>query len=119
MGTKESKFDIKLMEYLNNGGFVYGDSAGAIIFGNSIKAAGYYDENDVGLTDLSGLNLANGRDIFCHYSDENNETLDVDNEYLKNYDNDLYILYNESGLFIKDNEIIAIGKPYLNKSEIL
>jgi len=108
---KESRFDKKLMDYLNGGGFVYGGSAGAIIFGNTIKSAEYADDNNVGLTDLSGFNLVGGRDVFCHYSIR-------DNEFITNYSNDLYILYEESGLYINSNKIESIGKPYLSKDDV-
>jgi len=108
---KESRFDKKLMDYLNGGGFVYGGSAGAIIFGNTIKSAEYADDNNVGLTDLSGLNLVGGSDVFCHYSIR-------DNEFIMNYSNDLYVLYEESGLYINSNKIESIGKPYLNKNDV-
>ena len=108
---KESRFDEKLTDYLNGGGFVYGGSAGAIIFGKTIKAAEYGDENNVGLMDLSGFDNVGGRDVFCHYSAN-------DNEYIANYSNDLYILYDESGLYVNNNKIESIGKPYLNKSDV-
>jgi len=110
--VKESKFDIKLTDYLNNNGLIYGGSAGAIIFGKTIKSASYADDNNVNLRDLSGLNLICGKDIFCHYSDK-------DNEYIKNYENDLYVLYEESGLFIHDNKVESIGKMFLLKNDII
>ena len=112
---KDSMFDIKLLEYLNNDGFVYGSSAGAIIFGKSIapcEYGEYSDINHVGLTDLSGLNLAGGKDIFCHYSNGVND-------FIKNYHNDLFVFYDESGLFIKNNEIEAVGKPFLCKADVI
>jgi len=108
---KENRFDEKLMDYLNGGGFVYGGSAGAIIFGKSIKSAEYADDNNVGLTDLTGFDLVGGSDIFCHYSIK-------DNGFIANYENDLYILYEESGMYINGNKIEIIGKPYLNKCDI-
>jgi len=108
---KENRFDEQLMDYLNGGGFVYGGSAGAIIFGKTIKSAKYADDNNVGLSDLSGFNLVGGNDIFCHYSIK-------DNEFIANYDNDLYILYEESGIYINCNKIECIGRPYLNKIDI-
>jgi len=108
---KDSHFNEKLLEYFNKGGFVYGGSAGAIIFGKTIKSCEYADDNDVGLTDLSGFNLVGNRDIICHYSVN-------DNEFISAYDNDLYILYEESGIFVSNNAIQSIGKPFLNKNDI-
>ena len=109
---KKSKFDVKIIDYINNDGFVYGGSAGAIIFGSCIKSAYYNDVNNVDLKDINGLNLAGGKDIWCHYSEK-------DNNYIENYPNDLFILYEESGLIIQDNKIQSIGKMYLNKNDIL
>jgi len=109
---KESRFDEKLIDYLNDDGFVYGSSAGAFIFGKTIKSAEYGDDNNVCLTDLSGFNMLGGSDIFCHYSIR-------DNEFITNYSNDLYILYDESGLYVNNNRIESIGKPYLNKNDVI
>ena len=108
---KDSRFDKKLLQYLEADGLVYGGSAGAIIFGKSIKTAEYADENNVGLTDLSGLDLAGGKDIFCHYTPK-------DDAFIKGYPDDLYALYEASGLFIQDGKVVAIGKPYQNKADI-
>ena len=52
---KESRFDDKLVDYYSSGGFIYGGSAGAIIFGKTIKSALHADDNNVRLNDLSGL----------------------------------------------------------------
>ena len=105
---KESGFDKKLTKYLNNGGFIYGGSAGAIIFGKTVKTASCFDENKVGLSDFSGLNMANGKDIFCHYAKESDD-------FINDYDGEMYILYEESGLFIENGEAKSIGEPYLQK----
>jgi len=78
---KESGFGNKIIDYLNNGGRVYGGSAGAIIFGQTIlpcTIGSCSDENLVGLKDLTGFNLIDS-DIHCHY-DEN-----TDFELVKNY----------------------------------
>ena len=64
---KDSLFDKKLTDYLNSGGFVYGGSAGSIIFGKDILPTAYGDENSVGIKDSRGLNLVNGFNICCHY----------------------------------------------------
>jgi len=109
---KESRFDEQLIAYCRGGGFIYGGSAGAIIFGAAIlTGTAHGDRNTVGLTDLSGLNLAGGRDIWCHYSP-------ADDELIRAYENDLYILYEESGLFIEGDKIESVGKMFLRKSEI-
>jgi len=109
---KESNFDEKLIDYLQNGGLVYGGSAGAIICGKTIRTAAHLDHNDVGLTDLSGLNLAGGKDILCHYNRSR------DDELIRKYDGGLYVLYEESGLFITDNGVTGIGKAFKTNFDI-
>ena len=56
---KKSNFDVKLKQYLNTDGFVYGGSAGAIIFGNSIDTAIHADDNYLNLENFDGLNILN------------------------------------------------------------
>lgn len=104
---KESNFDKRLIEYLNNDGFVYGGSAGAIIFGSSIDTASYADENNVNLEDLSGLNLLNDYRIWCHYDGVNGM------DELMSIDGKIIALYEESGLFYDGNKLNIIGKPYV------
>lgn len=54
---RECGFKQALDPFLKRGGVYVGVSAGSVIAGPSIQIAGPWDENDVGLTDLSGLNL--------------------------------------------------------------
>ena len=66
---KESELGNKIITYLNCGGKVYGGSAGAIIFGQTIlpcTIGSCSDENLVGLKDLTGFNLID-YDIHCHF----------------------------------------------------
>lgn len=103
---RESKFDIKLKKYLENNGFVYGGSAGAIIFGKSIDTSSHSDKNKVGLKNLDGLNLMNEYKIWCHYN------IAKDKEYLKNIDGKMIFLYEESGIFFDGDNFKSIGKKY-------
>lgn len=106
---RETGFDKRLKLYLQNGGTAYGGSAGAIIFGSSIECAGYLDNNYMELKDLSGLNMLNGYDVFCHYNPPE------DDSYINSYKNDLYILYEESGIIFDGHNITSVGKPYIIK----
>lgn len=104
---KESNFDKRLIEYLNNDGFVYGGSAGAIIFGYSIDTAAYADENKVSLKDLSGLNLLSDYRIWPHYDGVNGM------DELMSINGKIIALYEESGLFYDGNKLSIVGKPYV------
>jgi dipeptidase E len=106
---KDSHFDSKLIEYLKRGGLLYGGSAGAIICGKTIKAALHLDKNNVGITNLDGLNLLNGADVYCHYSVEADD-------FIRNYNGNLFALYEESGLFIQNKVISSIGRVFKLKS---
>ncbi len=80
---RASGFDKKLMDYLNGGGFVYGGSAGSIIFGSDIRPTTYEDENSVGLEDSSGLNMVNGCNICCHYGNGGEENTQYKRDRIK------------------------------------
>lgn len=101
---KESKFDKKLKSYLKNDGFIYGGSAGAIIFGKTIETSSHADKNNVGLKDMSGLNLLNGYDVWCHYQQKN------DYERILQLKNPTKVLYEESGLLFDGKNFESIGK---------
>ena len=101
---KESNFDIKLKEYLQNNGFIYGGSAGAIIFGKTIEPAIHADKNTVDLKDLNGLNILDDYDVWCHYKETDN---------LKDLNRKTIVLYEESGILYDGKEIKTIGKNHL------
>lgn len=111
---KESKIFINILNYLSNDGIVWGGSAGAIIFGESIETCKYSDENKVELTDLKGFNLVNGYSILCHYTNQSDEQTDINTEYLLELssENKIMALPEETTLYINNNKIVSIdNKP--------
>ena len=102
---RESKFDQKLIAYLDNGGTVYGGSAGAMIFGRTIETEMHTGSRNHGLADLSGLDQLNGYDLWCHYTS-------VDDRFIDEYPHPLYILSEESGMIVQKGKITPIGVPY-------
>ncbi|WP_051931985.1 Type 1 glutamine amidotransferase-like domain-containing protein [Clostridium sp. KNHs214] len=102
---KDTKFDKECIKFLNNGGVIYGGSAGAIIFGKTIDSAKHADKNIVNLKDSKGLNFLNNKDVWCHYKETDDELIDY-------YNNELYILYEESGIIIDGKDVKEIGKKY-------
>ncbi|MBE9506663.1 MAG: Type 1 glutamine amidotransferase-like domain-containing protein [Chloroflexi bacterium] len=60
-------FDAVLRDFVSHGGIIYGGSAGAIVLGHDISTCSHLDENTVGLTDTSGLDLLDGESVWCHY----------------------------------------------------
>jgi dipeptidase E len=57
----------RLADFVLQGGVIYGGSAGAILLGRDIGTAAHADPNDVGLLDTTGLDMALGYAIWCHY----------------------------------------------------
>lgn len=86
---------------------IYGGSAGAIILARTIIPAGFLDENKIGLTDFSALNLIQEYDVWCHY------TGTVDNsiqKYMSEYNLEKVIAISENaGLIVSENGIEEVG----------
>lgn len=105
----------KIKEYLENGGVVFGGSAGAIIFGEDLEACRLDDANVVNLKETSGFNVLNGVSVLCHYT---NGTLEKD-EARKHFllkiskHRKVVALPEEVTLFVNDDRIEVIGnRPY-------
>ncbi len=64
---RKCRFDEALIDYIKSGVTYIGGSAGAHIVTQNIKHIEEYDENNVGLTDYSGLGLFDGI-LVCHYT---------------------------------------------------
>lgn len=116
-GIKDSGAFNKIKEYIENGGIVYGGSAGAIIFGYDINSCLAMDANDVNLDDTKGFNVINGKSIFAHYTNEHTEEAHIKfKSYLSNYslnNEDVIALPEEDTIFINGDEITIIGnRPY-------
>ncbi len=88
---------------------IYGGSAGAIIFGKTIKSSLKADRNRVKLTDFTGLNKVNGWDIWCHYTPEHNIMI---SEFLtKNKDIEkLIVLSEKNAIIVNQKDIQVIGQ---------
>ena len=54
---RKTGFDKIISDFINNGKIYIGSSAGSIILGNSIDVALGYDENNVNMTDFTGLKI--------------------------------------------------------------
>jgi peptidase E len=64
------------VKYMAKRGLVYGCSAGAVVFGHSIKSAligKEADKNEIGLQDLRGLNLLCGANVLTHFTPEDRQ----------------------------------------------
>ena len=109
---RDSKFDRKLVQYYNNGGIVYGGSAGAIILGRDINIALLCDDadtNDVNLKNTKGFDKVKGYDIQCHYNDSQ---LREHQEFIRKTKRHIVAIPEESALLIEEDAYKVIGlKP--------
>lgn len=96
---RDTKFDIKLKEAINNGIVYVGSSAGSIILGNTIELSLPYDKNDVNLVDFTGLKLVDG--IIVPHANRKQEFIA---EKRKKYKDKIYAINDEHGI-IYNNEI--------------
>ena len=62
--------DRLLEDFAFSGKPIYGGSAGAIVLGYDITSSAHADQNIIGLTDYSGLDLALGHTVWCHFTAE-------------------------------------------------
>ena len=92
---RKTNFDNYIRNFIESGKIYVGSSAGSEILGNSIDVALGYDENNVNMTDFTGLKIVDGL-IIPHC----NRKKDFINK-LKNETNEkLYLLYDGEGIVI-------------------
>lgn len=101
----------KIKNYLENGGIVFGGSAGAIIFGADLKACALDDVNDVDLNEINGFDILNGISLLCHYTNGNPEKNERNTKYLLELSKERKViaLPEEVTLFVNDGSIEIIG----------
>lgn len=117
---KDSGAYEKIKNYIENGGVVFGGSAGAIIFGQTLDSCRYDDDNIVGLKDIRGFDMVSYYSILCHYTNRSVEHDNKNREYLKQLSKEEAIIALPEGLtlFINDGEYEIIGnKPFYIFSE--
>jgi dipeptidase E len=111
---RKSKLLKDLRTFANEGGVLTGLSAGGIMMTENIEMAGYpdfdRDENTVGITNLSALNLVDFL-FFPHF--KNSARYDVVfKKYSKAHDKVIYACPDGAGLVINNGELTFVGKVY-------
>jgi dipeptidase E len=115
--VKKRGLNEKFIEYIDNGGIIYGGSAGAIIFGKDIRTV--EEENNEDYQYHSGMNLFNDYSIICHYEENLDSKIF---ETLNKIKTPILALPENAGLILKNNEIEIIGDVYIfneNKKVLL
>ncbi len=104
-----------IRKYLQNGGTVFGGSAGAIIFGEDLESCALDDENEVGLKDTEGFDVLGGVSFLCHFSKRVPEHDQRSEEYLLKISDHrkTYALPEEDTLFLNEDRLEEmIDRPY-------
>ncbi len=104
-----------IRKYLQNGGTVFGGSAGAIIFGENLESCALDDDNEVGLKDTKGFDVLNGISFLCHFTNRFPEHDQRSEEYLLKISDHrkTYALPEEDTLFLNEHCLEEIiDRPY-------
>ncbi|MFZ5364989.1 MAG: Type 1 glutamine amidotransferase-like domain-containing protein [Patescibacteria group bacterium] len=98
--VRETGFDKVIIEFAKTDKLYFGVSAGSILVCPNIDIASPFDENDVNLTDLTGLNLT---DVIVspHYKDEEKAIID---DFKKKSQYEVVPLTDEQALLVLDGE---------------
>jgi len=98
--VRETGFDKVIIEFAKTGKLYFGVSAGSILVCPNINIASPFDENDVNLTDLTGLNLT---DVIVspHYKYEEKTIID---DFKKKSQYEVVPLTDEQALLVIDEE---------------
>jgi dipeptidase E len=98
--------DVSLRSFIENGGLVYGGSAGAIIMGKSIATV--HEENTIDLSYDTGLGLLGNFSLRCHFTD-------ADVPLLKQRSLDLgqsiIAIPEPSGIVVGESAFTVFGDP--------
>lgn len=100
------RLDLALDQFAREGHPIYGGSAGAIVFGYDITSSKHIDQNLIGLSDLSGMDLALGYTVWCHYTTEDDERISA---YVQRTGIPSIALSEKSGAYRENDHLIAAG----------
>lgn len=95
----------KLLDYYKKGGVIYGGSAGAIIFGETLLCI--EEENDNNYINSLGLNILNNFSIRCHYEKE--KDFEIQNKISKEKQINILALPEGSGIIFSEDKVEYFG----------
>ena len=99
-----------LHRFLNNGGIINGDSAGAIVLGSHLETAHFGDngdENTSNIKSYQGLNLLGQYAIHCHYEESEDTEIKL---FAKEYGFPIIALHENSAIYIENGTLKVIGQ---------
>ena len=105
----------KINAFLEQGGIVFGGSAGAVLFGKTIDSCRHADSNKVGLKEVTGFNQVFGAYIGAHYPNDNPiKTAEATANFTQLSDQAPVIALPEEDTLVidKENAKVIGNKPY-------
>ena len=104
----------KINAFLEEGGIVFGGSAGAILFGKTIDSCRHADPNKVGLKEVAGFNKVFGAYIGAHYPNDNPiKTAEATANFSNlSFDTPVIALPEEDTLVIDKNTVKVVGQKH-------
>lgn len=103
---RKSGFEHALTEYVRRGKAIYGGSAGAAVLGRDIRTVMYLDQNEVGLVETQGLDIAQGHAIWVHYQPQDDHLIEA---YVHQYQQPVLALSERSGIVIEQDRLRTVG----------
>jgi len=103
----KSRFDHYLIQYVAQGGNIYGGSAGAAILGKDIRTIRHIDRNEIGLTETKGLNLVEGHAVWVHYQNPSDDRLIYD--FQDKYNQSVLAVSERAGIVLDNSELKSVG----------
>jgi dipeptidase E len=101
-----SSFDRHLRVYANGGGIVYGGSAGAVILGKDIRTISHMDRNEIALTEVNCLNLAEDHSVYPHYAPQDDRFIEA---FVQTYHQPVLAIPERSGVVIESGRMRSVG----------
>jgi len=112
---RRSGFCDLVQEYLDGGGMVAGESAGAIVLTNNIATAGFpefdRDDNDIGIKDLQALDLVSF-EFFPHFVNRPRYSREL-RRYTRASSRPLVACPDGSGVIVTESQVKLIGDVHV------
>lgn len=102
----DSSFDRHLRMYTNRGGVVYGGSAGAVILGKDTRTINHMDRNEIALTEVNCLNLAEDHSVYPHYARRDDRFIEA---FVQTYHQPVLAIPERSGVVIEAGRMRSVG----------
>jgi dipeptidase E len=103
---RRTRFDGALQRFARRGGAIYGGSAAAILLGEDVATCAHMDPNDVGLQDTTGLGLARGHAVWCHYEPNDSERIAA---YTRRHAHPVVAVPERAGVIVEGEVMSAAG----------